>query len=231
MDKKYKLNNKVTWAREDRPEVKILEKGRAALSLKEIIMILIGNGSDMNITYDISGRLCGACHHNIHELAKISIYELTKLGLTEKKAAIIHAAFELGNRRRSTEALQREKITGSHDIFEYMAPEMTDLKYEQFWIVLLNRASKVIKKINISEGGVSGTVADPKKIFKMALESNASSMILCHNHPSGSVQPSEADIRLTSKLKEAGLLLDLPVLDHLIFGGASYFSFADEGMV
>lgn len=227
----YKENNKITWAREDLPKNKIIEKGRAALSLQELLMILISNGMSSDASYELAKVIAYACNHNVPELARMNANELIKLGLTENKAAIIMAAFELGNRKRSQKSISRDKVAGSRDAFEHIQGNLMDLQYEQFWIILMNRANRIIKSINISEGGVSGTVADPKKIFKMALDNNASSMILAHNHPSGNIQPSEADIRLTRKLKEAGTMLDLPVLDHLILGDDGYFSFADEGMI
>ena len=170
--------------------------------------------------------------NNLIELSRMSVNALQKVhGIGPVKALNIIAALELGNRRRSEDALRKEKITSSKDVFEIMQGNLADAPYEEFWILVLNRANRMIQKINISEGGISGTVADPKKIFKMALEHQGSSVILCHNHPSGNHNPSEADIRLTRKMKDAGNLLDLPVLDHVIIGNNSYYSFADEGMI
>jgi DNA repair protein RadC len=181
---------------------------------------------------DLAKRILDQSGHNLAELSRYQLNDLQKFkGIGLAKGVTIIAALELGNRKRSQDALAREKVAGSRDVFELFHGELADAQYEAFWVLLLNRANRVIRKVNISEGGISGTVADPKKIFKMALDQNASSIILCHNHPSGNIQPSEADIRLTRKLKDAGLLLDLPVLDHLILGGDAYFSFADEGMI
>lgn len=224
-------DGKLTWAREDLPKFKIIEKGKAALSVTELLTILVNGNTDVESAMDLAKSILAQCDQNLHELSKKNAKELMDMGLSGLKAATIMAALELGNRKRSQDVLFRNKIAGSRDIFELMHGDVNDLQYEQFWIILLNRANRVINKINISEGGISGTVADPKKIFKMALDKNSSSIILVHNHPSGNTQPSEADIRLTRKLKEAGLMLDLPVLDHIILGGDGYFSFADEGMI
>lgn len=150
-------------------------------------------------------------------------------GIGEAKAISIIAALELGKRRRSADARERKTIASSKDAYDYMYAEVSDLNYEKFWVILLNRANKVIRSVEISEGGIAGTVADLRKIFRAALEASASAIILCHNHPSGQLQPSEADVKLTEKAKHSGQLIDIPVLDHLIFGGNSYYSFADEG--
>src|SRR6476620_5845958 len=152
-------------------------------------------------------------------------------GIGEAKASTIVSALELGRRRKETAAAARTAITCSTDIYDYIKPHLLDLPHEEFWIILLNRANVVMKKTAISSGGVAGTVADPKIIFKHALENLASSIILVHNHPSGNRQPSSADISLTKKLKEAGSFLDLPVLDHLIYTDLGYYSFADEGLL
>ncbi|MDX9906372.1 MAG: DNA repair protein RadC [Bacteroidales bacterium] len=220
------------WSEDDRPREKLLLKGKSALSNAELIALLLGSGNRNESAVDLAKRVLDKSGQNLAELSRFQISDLIKIkGIGQAKGLTIIAALELGNRKRSQDALSREKVAGSHDVYELFHGELADAQYESFWVLLLNRANRVIRKVNISEGGISGTVADPKKIFKMSLEHNASSLILCHNHPSGNTQPSEADIRLTRKLKEAGLLLDLPVLDHLIVGADSYFSFADEGML
>ena len=220
------------WSEDDRPREKLLLKGKSALSNAELIALLLGSGNRNESAVDLAKRILDQSGQNLAELSKYQISDLLKFkGIGMAKGLTIIAALELGNRKRSQDALAREKVAGSRDVFELFHGEMADAQYESFWVLLLNRANRVIRKVSISEGGISGTVADPKKIFKMSLDHNASSLILCHNHPSGNTQPSEADIRLTRKLKEAGLLLDLPVLDHLILGGETYFSFADEGMI
>jgi len=220
------------WSEDDRPREKLLLKGKSALSNAELIALLLGSGTRHESAVDLAKRILDQNGHNLAELSRLQLNDLQKFkGIGLAKGVTIIAALELGNRKRNQDALVKEKVSGSRDVFELFHGELADAQYECFWVLLLNRANRVIRKINISEGGISGTVADPKKIYKMALDHNASSIILCHNHPSGNTQPSEADIRLTRKLKDAGLLLDLPVLDHLIIGGEAYFSFADEGMI
>lgn len=218
------------WADDDRPREKLLLKGRHSLSDAELIAILIGSGSRNESAVDLAKRILRSVRDNLLELSKLNVHDLMKFkGIGEAKAVGIIAALELGKRRRGAEAIIREKITCSKDVFEYFVSLIGDYTFETFFILLLNRANKIIRHVRISEGGVTGTVADPKKIFKMALENNATSMILCHNHPSGNINPSEADIRLTKKLKAAGDMLDVPVLDHIILGEEKYYSFADEG--
>lgn len=218
------------WAEGDRPREKLITKGRNSLSDAELLAILINSGSRNESAVDLSKRILNSAGNNLIELSKMGIRELTAFkGMGAAKAISIIAALELGKRRRGAESLERRKITSSRDVFEYFQGIIGDSQYEVFYILLLNRANKIIRSTSISEGGIAGTVADPKKIFKLALEASASSLILCHNHPSGSIQPSDADLRLTRKLKQAGETLDLPVLDHLILGEERYYSFADEG--
>ncbi len=166
------------------------------------------------------------------ELSRLSVNDLEKFkGIGEAKAITIIAALELGRRRRGAEVLERKKIQTSGDVFEVLQMKIGDLLYEQFAVVLLNRANEVIQTVVVSDGGVTGTVADPKRIFKIALETNAAAIILGHNHPSGNLRPSESDIKLTKKIRDAGALLDINVLDHVIVGIEKYFSFADEGLI
>jgi DNA repair protein RadC len=220
------------WSEDDRPREKLLSKGKTAMSNAELLAVLLGSGNRTESAVDLAKRILDRVTNNLAELSKLSLGELSKFkGIGSAKAVTIMAALELGNRKRSQDALTREKISGSKDVSEIMQGELADSPYESFWILLLNRANRMIRKVSISEGGIAGTVADPKKIFKIALDQNATAIILCHNHPSGNIQPSEADIRLTKKMKEAGLLLDLPILDHLIISSNGYFSFADEGML
>lgn len=220
------------WSEDDRPREKMMLKGKSALSNAELIAVLLGTGHRSETAVDLAKRILDEINHNLGELSKLTVNDLVKFkGIGAAKAVTIIAALELGNRKRGQDAMVRDKVAGSRDVYELFHGDLADSNYETFWIMLLNRANRLIRKINISEGGFSGTVADPKKIFKIALEYNACSVILCHNHPSGNIQPSEADIRLTKKLKEAGLLLDMPVLDHIIIAGDAYYSFADEGML
>ncbi len=222
----------LSWAEEDRPREKLLLKGKSALSDAELIAILIGSGTKSLSAVDVGKMILTKADNNLNELARFSVKELQKIkGIGEAKAIAIVSALELGRRRKETEFINKIKITCSNDIYELMKSELMDLPKEEFWVILLNRANRVIKKEQVSSGGISGTVADPKIIFKAALDQYASSIILVHNHPSGNLKPSQADINLTNKMKEAGKLLEIPVLDHIIFGDQAYLSFADEGLI
>lgn len=220
------------WAEDERPREKLLLKGKNVLSDAELLAILIGSGNNEESAVDLCKRILASVEGNLVELSKMNVRELSEFkGIGEAKALSIIAALELGRRRRAAEPLQKQGITTSNDAYDIVQGLIGDSHYEQFWIILLNRANKVIRKINISDGGMAGTVADPKRIFKMALENNAASIILAHNHPSGNLKPSDEDIKLTRKLKQAGEMLDISVLDHIIAGDNGYFSFADEGMI
>ncbi|OUJ73022.1 RadC family protein [Hymenobacter crusticola] len=221
-----------SWAEEDRPREKLLQKGRAALSDAELMAILLGSGTAKLSAVDVAKLILNAVQNDLNELARLSVKDLMRhKGIGEAKAITIIAALELGRRRKESAAAQRATITCSRDIYNLVRPNLQDLPHEEFWVVLLNRANVVMRKQPISTGGVAGTVADPKLIFKHALEQLASSVILVHNHPSGNRNPSAADIALTRKVKEAGKFLDLPVLDHLIYTDHGYYSFADEGIL
>lgn len=220
------------WAEDDRPREKLQMKGKRALSNAELIAILIGTGTKEHTAVELSKRILKASGGKLKELSRLSAADLMKnKGIGEAKAVSLIAALELANRSGSEQGLARKKVSSSRDVYVFFKPLLQDSSYEEFWIMLLNRGNKIINSICISQGGLSGTVADPKKIFKTALEQYAASVILCHNHPSGNIKPSESDIRLTQKLKKAGSFLDLPVIDHIILGDDSYFSFADEGLL
>lgn len=220
------------WAEDDRPREKLIQKGRSALSDAELIAILIGSGNREQSAVELSKNILATVNFDLNGLGKQGINELMRFkGIGEAKAISIAAALELGRRRKEATREKKKKITSSHDVFEVFFPKLADLPHEEFWVMLLNRANKVVRLENISRGGVSGTVADAKLIFKAALDHLASSIILCHNHPSGNLKASQADINLTKKLLEAGKTLDIAVLDHLIIGDDSYLSFADEGMI
>jgi DNA repair protein RadC len=231
MENFKKLNLTIkSWAEEDRPREKLISKGRTALSDAELIALLIGSGNSTMSAVELSRHLLNEVNNDLGELSRLSVLELQKYkGIGEAKAVSIIGALELGRRRKNSEPQKKEKISCSKDIYDLMRPHMIDLPHEEFWVVLLNRANMVLKKALISIGGISGTIADPKLIFKTALENLASAVILVHNHPSGNRSPSDADINLTKKLKEAGKWLDIPVLDHLIFTDTDYYSFSDEG--
>ncbi|MGZ4034961.1 MAG: RadC family protein [Bacteroidia bacterium] len=219
------------WAEEDRPREKLLEKGRHVLTEAELIAILIGSGNRNETAVELSKRILASVGNNLNDLGKLNASELTKFkGIGEAKAISVMAAMELGRRRKETAIVKRDKITTSKDVFDIMQPIMIDLPHEEFWLLILNRANLVIKKEMISRGGVAGTVVDTKIIFKSAIEYYASSIIICHNHPSGNLKPSEADIKITKNIKEGGKLMEIPLLDHLIISENGFYSFADEGM-
>jgi DNA repair protein RadC len=220
------------WAEEDRPREKLLLKGRSSLSDAELIAILFGTGTKAMSAVDLAKHILDSVGNDLDDLAKLSVKELKKFkGVGEAKAISLISALELGKRRKNHIGVEKPKINSSKDAWELIKPELLDLDREEFWIMLLNRANKLIKKECISQGGVSGTVADPKLIFKSALENLASGVILVHNHPSGNTKPSTADIQLTNKMKEGGKFLEITVLDHIIFTDKAYFSFSDEGML
>ena len=222
-----------SWAEDDRPREKMLKRGKLNLSDVELLAILLGSGSRKETAVGLSQRILKSIENNLNELGKVSLAELMRFkGIGEAKAITIAAALELGRRRQLSGFIDRPQILSSKDGYNCIAPILMDLNHEEFWIILLNRANKVISKEQISTGGVSGTVVDAKIIFRKALEvAPASSIILCHNHPSGNFKPSQADIDLTIKLKKAGETLDILVLDHLIIAENNYYSFADEGRI
>lgn len=220
------------WNEDDRPREKMLLKGRIALSDAELIAILIGSGSRSESAVSLSQRILASVDNNLSELGRLSIANLMEFkGIGQAKAVAISAATELGRRRRTGEALERKKITSSHSVFEYVQPIIGELPHEEFWILYLNNSNRIIKSAQLSKGGITGTVVDIRLAFKEALQLGAVGLILAHNHPSGTLKPSQADIQLTKKLKTAGESLDIKVLDHLIITENAYFSFADENML
>lgn len=226
-----KLNIK-NWSPEDRPREKLVMKGTGALSDAELIAILIGTGTTKITAVELARQVLQHVNNDLHSLARLTVKDLMKIkGIGEAKAITIVAALELGRRRKELEPEAKPKITSSKDAFELLRGDLMDLPKEEFWVLLLNRANRVITKRRISEGGVSGTVADPKIIFKLALEELASGVIVAHNHPSGNLSASQQDIDLTRKLKEGGKLLEIQLLDHIIVAGTRYYSFADNGQV
>jgi len=221
-----------SWAEEDRPREKLVQKGRRTLTDAELIAILIGSGSRNETAVELSKRILHACENDLNNLGKLGVQELSKFkGIGEAKAIAIIAALELGRRRKETVEPDRIQVTSSRDFFQSIKSQFADLNHEEFWIILLNRANKITSKHLISKGGQAGTIADPKIIFQTALENHAAAIMLAHNHPSGNLKPSHADLDLTRKLKGAGQLLDIAVLDHLIISNNAYYSFADEGVM
>lgn len=221
-----------SWAAEDRPREKLLLKGTAALTDAELIAILLGTGTTSTSAVDLAKSILQSVANNLDDLARLTVKDLMKIkGIGEAKAITIISALELGRRRKETDSSEKPKVSKSGDAFDLLKGNLMDKAHEEFWILLLNRSNRLIKMQQISLGGVHGTVADPKIIFKIALEELASGIIVAHNHPSGNLTPSQQDIELTKKLKESGKLLEISVADHLIIAGKKYYSFADEGLL
>ena len=220
------------WAEDDRPREKLLLKGKNALSDAELIAILIGSGSRNESAVALSKRILASIDNNLNKLGKLTVANLLKFkGIGEAKAVSIITALELGRRRRLEEALELPKITSSKAVFNLMQPLIGELHYEEFWVIYLNNSNKVLLKEQLSKGGLTGTLVDVRLVFKKAVELYATAVILCHNHPSGKLQASNADKLITTKLKLAGETLDIKVLDHIIITENAYFSFADENIL
>jgi len=218
------------WAVEDRPRERLWNKGPASLSDAELLAILIRSGTRNNSALDLARELLAMAGNSLSQLGRLSAGEIKKIkGMGEAKAVTIAAALELGRRRKLAEAADNPQIRSSADVFSIFSPLMEDLSHEEFWILFLNRANRVTGRMKISQGGVSGTVTDVRIVMKKAIETLASGLIICHNHPSGNTSPSDSDIRFTLKIKEAGALMDIQLLDHIIVAGKDYYSFADSG--
>ncbi|MCO6476130.1 MAG: DNA repair protein RadC [Phaeodactylibacter sp.] len=222
-----------SWAEEDRPREKLLMKGKGSLSDAELLAILLGSGSREESAVGLAQNILRSVNNNLNELGKCSVAELRKFkGVGEAKAIAIVAAMEVGRRRQLSRIQEKPQVACSRDAFNAIAPLLMDLPHEEFWILLLNRANRVLGREQVSQGGVAGTVVDAKIVFRTAIEGRGiTSIILCHNHPSGNLNPSQADIDLTRKLKKAGEVVDVLVVDHLIIGEGGYYSFADEGLI
>ncbi|MFC2080724.1 DNA repair protein RadC [Bacteroidota bacterium] len=228
----YKNTGIKDWALEDRPREKLLAKGIASLSNAELLAILIRSGGPEASAVELARQVLKQSNNNLQELGRRGINDLVKHnGMGPVKAITIVAALELGRRRKKSELQEKIRISGSQDVFVLFQPVLGDLSHEEFWVLLVNRSNRVIDNIRISQGGISGTVIDVRLILKNALDRLASSLILCHNHPSGNLKPSDADIKITSKISEAGKTMDIQLLDHLIIADNSYFSFSDEGLI
>ncbi len=220
------------WAEDDRPREKLALKGKSVLSDAELLAILIGSGSKNESAVALCKRILASVNNNLNALGKLSIQQLSEFkGIGQAKAIAIIAALEMGRRRKNEDVQEVTKITSSKAIFDIMQPLIGELAHEEFWILLLNNNMKVLQKSQLSKGGITGTVVDLRIIFKMAFEKNATSIILVHNHPSGSLKPSDADFEVTKKIVVAGKTLDIVVLDHLIITETAYYSFKDEGKI
>lgn len=228
-----KLSSIKSWALEDRPREKMLQRGRKHLSNAELIAVLLGSGSAQESAVALAQRILNSCNNNLQELGRKTIQELQSFkGIGPAKAITVTAALELGVRRQATPIIQKPQITRSADAYDVLMADLVDLPHEEFVILLLNQANRVVSRFYVSVGGVAGTVVDVKKIFRAVLKNPlVTSIILGHNHPSDNLNPSRADIEITKKIKEAGRYLDINVLDHLIIAGTSYTSLADEGLM
>lgn len=228
MEQNFSIKN---WAEDDKPREKLMLKGKQALSDAELIAILIGSGSRNESAVSLSKRILASVDNNLNALGKLSLKQLMEFkGIGEAKAISIAAALELGRRRRVEETVELKKISSSKAVFDIMQPLIGELPHEEFWVLFLNNSNKVIHKSQLSKGGIAGTVVDIRLVFKMALEQNATSLILTHNHPSGKLEASNADKEITQKLKLAGEQLEIRVLDHIIITEKGYLSFQDEGI-
>jgi DNA repair protein RadC len=227
------MSLKITdWAVEDRPREKLIQKGTSSLSDAELLAILINSGTKDKSAVDLGRELLGFANNNLNTLGKLTISDLKRLhGIGPARAVTIAAALELGRRRKLAEVQDVPQIKSSKDVADIFQPLLSDLLHEEFWILFLNRSNKVINKMKLSQGGISGTVTDVRMVMKNAIEYLASGIIVCHNHPSGNLNPSESDSKITQKIKDAGNLMDIQLLDHLIISDKDYYSFADNGML
>jgi DNA repair protein RadC len=221
-----------SWAEDDRPREKMLTKGRAAMSDSELLAILIATGSTNKSALDLAKECLALAKNDLGKLSRMSVPELCKVnGIGPAKAVTLVASLELGRRRKDNTSEKRLRIVSSQIVYDHMRQYLQDLSHEEFYAILLNRANEEIRTVQISSGGLSGTVADGKMIFKAAIENSAHGLILVHNHPSGQLFPSDSDKSLTRKMVQFGSFIDLPILDHLIFADNGYFSFADQGIL
>lgn len=231
MEKEKSLKIK-DWAIEDRPREKLLAKGIASLSNAELVAIIIGSGNNNESAVDLSKKILKDVQNNLNELGKLNVSDLIKYkGIGEAKAINIIAAMELGRRCKSSDIVNKRKIKKSREIFELFQPKLGHLPHEEFWVIFLNQTNKIIEQTKISQGGITGTVTDVRIIMKLALEKLATSLVLVHNHPSGNINPSENDIEITEKLKNAAKTIDISIIDHLIVTDSVYYSFADKGLI
>lgn len=220
------------WSESDRPREKLINKGISALSDSELIAILIGSGNKNKSAVELSREILNQYNNNLNSLGKAEYNNLMNFaGMGPAKAISIVAALELGRRRNLQDAEKTISLSSSSAVFDYLQPIMGDLITEEFRVVYLNRANKIIENVSISKGGTTGTVIDIKIIMKRALEILAQGIIIAHNHPSGNKMPSKMDINITEKIKNAAELFSISVLDHIIVADKTYYSFRDEGLL
>lgn len=221
-----------TWAVEERPREKVMNKGIQQVSDAELLAILISSGTKNVSAVELARQILSESDNSLRELGKQSLNDLLQIkGVGPAKAVSILAAMEIGRRRAGLSQRDKISVKSSETVFGLFHPIMGDLEHEEFWLLMLNRANRVIGSYKVSQGGLSGTVIDTRIILKKALDKLASSIVVCHNHPSGNKQPSDADVKITEKLKKAADMLEIKLLDHVIIADKSYFSFADEGLV
>jgi len=224
--------NLKSLAEDDRPREKFLLKGKSAVSDSELLAIIMGSGNREESAVELARRILNSVENNWHRLSHLSIKDLTKFkGVGEAKAISIATALEIGNRKSQQEVLERQQISSSKDAFEILQPHLSDLQTEEFWAIFLNHQNKILYKTCLFRGGIASSVADVRVIFKTALEHFSTQIIVAHNHPAGSLKPSKEDISITQKIKEAGKLLDIELLDHLVLTQNNFFSFKDEGLL
>ena len=228
----YQSHSLKTWAVGERPREKVMANGIQYLSDAELLAILVGSGTRNMTAVELARKILGKAGNNLHELGRQSLGDLLKIkGVGPAKAISVMAAMELGRRRAGIHQTEKIPVKSSETVFSIFHPLLGDLDHEEFWLLMLNRANKVLGRFKVSQGGLSGTVIDTRIILKKALDNLASSIIVCHNHPSGNNQPSDADVKITEKLKKAAEMLEIKMLDHVIIADKSYFSFADEGLI
>ena len=224
--------NLKSLAEDDRPREKFLLKGKSAVSDSELLAIIMGSGNREESAVELARRILNSVENNWHRLSQLSIKDLTKFkGVGEAKAISIATALEIGNRKSQQEVLERQQISSSKDAFEILQPHLSDLQTEEFWAIFLNHQNKILYKSCLFRGGIASSVADVRVVFKTALEHFSTQIIVAHNHPAGSLKPSKEDINMTQKIKEAGKLLDIDLLDHLILTQNNFYSFKDEGIL
>ncbi len=228
----YKSHALKTWAVEDRPREKGLANGIQYLTDTELLAILLGSGTKYMTVVELARLMLKRAGNNLHDLGRQTVGDLVKIkGVGPAKAISVLAAMELGRRRNGTHQPEKTPVKSSETVYNLFQPILGDLEHEEFWLLMLNRANRVLSKFKVSQGGLSGTVIDTRIILKKALDNLASSIIVCHNHPSGNNKPSDADVKITEKLKKASEMLEIKMLDHVIIADKSYFSFADEGLI
>jgi DNA repair protein RadC len=229
---RYKSLALTTWAVEERPREKVLANGVQYLSDVELLAILIGSGTRQMTAVELARKILSDAGNNLQTLGRMGIEELVRIkGVGPAKAITILSALELGRRRSGMQPSEKTPVKSSETVYRLFFPRLGDLEHEEFWLLMLNRANRVLGRYKVSQGGLSGTVIDTRIILKKALDNLASSIIICHNHPSGNKQPSDSDVKITEKLKKAAEMLEIKLLDHVIIADKSYFSFADEGLI